>query len=275
MNYVYFYFYFVYNIFKRAVYDLIKKYLDNKKTIKFFNVITSTNTVLKELAEKGEKENTILITEHQTAGRGRFKKSFFSPKGCGIYLSYLIKPDINLADSIFITIAAAVSMVRAIDKVFNIKTKIKWVNDIYFDDKKLCGILTEGKILNENSLEYAIVGVGINFKTPPEGYPDDFAYKTTNLEEILKASVNEEKKWRLAAEFINIFDKVFSDKSYSYVEEYKKASCIIGRNIDILSGEHKGKAFVLDIDEKARLVVKKGTDTILLDSGDVSISFFE
>ena len=79
----------------------------------------------------------------------------------------------------------------------------------------------------------------------------------------------------MVAEFINNFDKVFSDKSFSYVKEYKEASCIIGRNIDILSGPYKGKAHVLDIDEKARLVVKKDNDTILLDSGDVSISFFE
>lgn len=253
---------------------MVEKYLTNKKTIKYFDEITSTNTVLKEMAEKGEKENTIFVSEYQTAGRGRFNKSFFSPKGCGIYLSYLIKPDITPFDSVFITVAAAVSMVRAINKVFNIKTKIKWVNDIYFNDKKLCGILTEGKISNENSLSYAVVGVGINIKTPSEGYPKDFSYKTTNLEEIVK-TVDGEKKWQLVAEFINNFDKVFSDKSFSYVKEYKEASCIIGRNIDILSGPHKGKACVLDIDEKARLVVKKGNDTILLDSGDVSISFFE
>ncbi len=253
---------------------MVEKYLNNKKTIKYFDEITSTNTVLKEMAEKGEKENTILLSEYQTQGRGRLGKTFFSPKGCGVYLSYLVKPFINPADSVFITVAAAVSMVRAIDKVFNVKTKIKWVNDIYFDDKKLCGILREGKILNENSLSYAVIGVGINIKTPPQGYPKEFAYKTTNLEEIVK-TVDEDKKRQLVAEFINNFDKVFSDKSFSYVKEYKEASCIIGRNIDILSGPYKGKAKVLDIDEKARLVVKKDNDTILLDSGDVSINFFE
>ena len=100
---------------------MVEKYLNNKKTIKYFDEITSTNTVLKEMAEKGEKENTILLSEYQTQGRGRLGKSFFSPKGCGIYLSYLIKPDITPSDSVFITVAAAVSMVRAIDKVFNIK----------------------------------------------------------------------------------------------------------------------------------------------------------
>ena len=249
---------------------LIEKYLNSKKTVKYFEKITSTNTVLKELAEGGEPENTILLSEYQSAGRGRLGKTFFSPQGCGVYLSYLLRPDIAPADSVFITVAAAVSMVRAIDLVFNIKTQIKWVNDIYYEDKKLCGILTEGKILNKDTLSYAVLGAGVNIKTPPDGYPEDFSYKTTNLEQIT-GEIKDKKKWKLAAEFINNFDKVFSDKNFSYVKEYKEASCIIGRDIEILSGEHKGLAYALDIDERARLVVKRDGKTILLDSGDVSI----
>lgn len=249
---------------------MIEKYLNEKKTVKYFEKITSTNTVLKELAKNGEPENTILISEYQTEGRGRFKKTFFSPSGCGVYLSYLLRPEIKPKDSVFITIAAAVSMVRAIDKVFNVKTQIKWVNDIYYNGKKLCGILTEGKISNENTLSYAVLGVGLNIKTPPNGYPADFAYKTTNLEKI-SGEISDDKKWKLAAEFINNFDKVFSDKSFSYVKEYKEASCITGREIEILSGEHKGLARVIDIDDRARLIVKKDGKIILLDSGDISI----
>ena len=249
---------------------MIEKYLNNEKTIKYFDEITSTNTVLKELASKGEPENTVLLSEYQTAGRGRLGKTFFSPRGCGIYLSYLIKPQIKPCDAVFITVAAAVSMVCAIDKVFGIKTQIKWVNDIYYKNKKLCGILTEGSILNENTLSYAVLGLGINIKNPPEGYPKDFVYKTTNLEEII-GKVSNEKKWQLIGEFINIFDKVFSDKNRSYVKEYKDASCLIGQEIEILSGEHKGVALAVDIDDNARLVVNKNDKVITLDSGDVSI----
>ena len=253
---------------------MIEKYLKEKKKIKYFDEITSTNTVLKEMADKGADEGTILISEYQTQGRGRLKKTFFSPKGCGIYLSYLIKPEIAPCDSVFITVAAAVAMVRAIDNVFNIKTKIKWVNDIYFDQKKLSGILTEGKFKDESTLSYAVLGVGINIKTPLRGYPEEFAYKTTNLEEITKTDCDN-KKWQLAAEFINAFDEIFADKTFSYVKDYKEASCIIGRDIEILSGEHKGCARVIDIDERARLVVEKSDSKITLDSGDVSISFTE
>jgi len=252
------------------VQNLIEKYLNEKKTVKYFEKITSTNTVLKELAQSGEPENTILLSEHQTAGRGRLGKTFFSPSGCGVYLSYLLRPEIKPKDSVFITVAAAVSMVRAIESIFNVKTQIKWVNDIYYNNKKLCGILTEGKILNQNTLSYAVLGVGVNIKTPPDGYPEDFAYKTTNLEKIT-GEISDDKKWKLIGEFINNFDKVFSDKSFSYVKEYKEASCIIDCEIEILSGEYKGIAHVVDIDERARLIVKKDGKTILLDSGDISI----
>ncbi len=252
--------------------NFLNKYLKENKKIEYFEQITSTNTVLKERAQKGEAENTILISEFQTAGRGRLGKTFFSPKGCGVYLSYLIKPDILVSDAVFITVAAAVAMARALKKVFSIDTQIKWVNDIYFDNKKLCGILTEGSILNNGKLAFAVLGVGINIKNPPDGYPDEFAYKTTNLEQITHI-VTEEKKQQLIGEFINIFDNIFSDKEKKYIKEYKEHSCLIGKNIEILSGEHKGFALAKDIDDYARLVVEINGVTHTLDSGDVSIKF--
>ena len=247
-------------------------FLDNKK-IMHFKKITSTNTVLKEMARQGEAEGTILISEHQTNGRGRLGKSFFSPDGCGIYLSYLLRPEIRPENSVFITVAAAVALVNALKSVFSIDTKIKWVNDIYYNDKKLSGILTEGSISDNNTLNFAILGVGINIKTPPEGYPEEFSCRTTNLKEILGTEIEEEKKQQLIKEFIKNFDSLFSDDTRSYVKEYKDLSALIGREIEILSGEHAGHAEAVDIDENARLIVKKGGKKIPLDSGDVSIRF--
>lgn len=251
---------------------MIEKYLKNSKKIEYFDKITSTNTVLKERAEKGEIENTVLVSDFQTDGRGRLGKTFFSPKGCGIYFSYLIKPSMRADDAVFVTVAAAVAMRRAIKDVFSIGTKIKWVNDIYYENKKLCGILTEGKISKDGTLDYAVLGVGVNIKTPPEGYPDEFSYKTTNLEEITKQDTSD-KKWKLVATFLNEFDIVFSDKNKSYIKEYKKESCLIGKEIEILSGEHQGFAKVIDIDDSARLLVDTGKEIISLASGDVSIRF--
>lgn len=249
-----------------------EKYLKNKK-IKYFDSVPSTNTLLKESAVNGETENTIFVTEHQTQGRGRLGKTFFSPKGCGIYLSYLIRPDVLAKDAFFITVAAAVAMVRALREVLNIKTQIKWVNDIYSGDKKLCGILTESAFSPDGKLDYAVLGIGINIKNPPDGYPEEFAYKTTNLENIA-GKITNAQKCELMASFINNFDILFCDNSKAYVKEYKEASCLLGREIEILSGEHMGFAKAIDIDESANLVVQKTDGNVVsLSSGDVSIRF--
>lgn len=249
----------------------LQEYLPNKK-IQYFDEISSTNTVLKMHAAE-ESENTIFVSDFQTAGRGRLGKTFFSPKGCGVYLSYLIKPELAPKDAVFITVAAAVAVRRTLLETLNIDTKIKWVNDIYFEDKKLCGILTEAGISADGKLSFAILGVGINIKNPPGGYPEDFAYKTTNIEKIT-GEITNDKKRQLMAAFINNFDIIFNDKSRSYIKEYKEASCILGREIEILSGEHKGCGQALDIDSNANLIVKKQDgNTVALGSGDVSIRF--
>ena len=251
---------------------MIEKFFHNKK-IEYFAEITSTNTALKNRAANGESENTILISEYQTSGRGRLGKSFFSPKGCGVYLSYLIKPHIKATDAVFITVAAAVAMVRAINNVLGIKTQIKWVNDIYFENKKLCGILTEGVISASGNLDFAVLGVGLNIKNPPGGYPEEFDYKTTNIEAVA-GEITEDTKWRLIAEFINEFDAVFKATPKDFIKEYREYSCIIGRKIEILSGEHKGYAKVLDINDSAELVVELPTgEKATLSSGDVSVCF--
>ena len=250
----------------------LEKFLKNKK-IEYFDSVSSTNTLLKERAQKGEPENTIIVTEHQTQGRGRLGRTFFSPKGCGIYLSYLIKPEIAADDASFITVAAAIAMVRALRDVLNIETQIKWVNDIYSGDKKLCGILTESAFFPDGKLNYAVLGIGINIKTPPDGYPEEFAYKTTNLENITM-KIQNNQKCELMAAFINNFDILFCDKERKYIKEYKEASCLLGREIEILSGQHKGDAIAVDIDENANLVVKKNDGTqVSLSCGDVSIRF--
>lgn len=251
----------------------LEKYLNFPKTTEYYEEITSTNTILKQRAQKGERENTVLLSEFQTAGRGRLGKTFFSPKGCGIYLSYLIRPNIPATDSVFITVAAAVALKRAFSEVLDIDTRIKWVNDIYYQNKKLCGILTEAGFSQGGILDYAVLGVGINVKNPPQGYPEDFAYKTTNIEQISK-DIDIETKSRLVASFLNNFDEIFSDKTKAFIKEYKEASCIIGKEIEILSGEHKGQARAIDIDENANLVVSLPDGNITaISSGDVSICY--
>ncbi|MBR6501944.1 MAG: biotin--[Clostridia bacterium] len=137
-----------------------------------FKKIDSTNIYAKTLASEGYKDGTVVVAREQTAGKGRLGRTFFSKRG-GLYFSVILRPYKSLNDTVFITTAAAVAAARAIEKVSGKKCEIKWVNDIYINNKKVCGILTEGAITPDGSLDYAILGVGINLFAPKGGFPSN------------------------------------------------------------------------------------------------------
>lgn len=251
----------------------ILKYTGQKFLVTVLEKSPSTNTELKALAANGAPEGTVLVTEHQTKGRGRLGKQFFSPEGHGIYFSLLLKPSLSASDSVFITVAAAVAVRRAIKNLLGITTEIKWVNDLYYGGKKFCGILTEAAFeLESGGLSYAVLGIGLNLTAPEGGYPEEFAFKTTNISEFA-GNFPDDFKNRLVAELLTEFDTLYQslDKK-AYLAEYKAASCVVGKEIRILTGPHAGMATAVDIDDNANLVVRlSGGETVLLSSGDVSI----
>lgn len=152
--------------------------------VKIVSESISTNSEMKELLKVEElPAGTMLLTDFQTAGRGRQGKSFYSPKGMGLYFSILTRPRENQGNAILITTHAAVAVVRTIQELYGIELSIKWVNDLFYQEKKVCGILAEGKFQsnsgiyngqgNLSNLEYCIMGIGLNLFTPAEGYPEE------------------------------------------------------------------------------------------------------
>jgi len=215
----------------------IKQHLKNPHLdISVFSSVTSTNTILKEMAEQGAKEGTVIIAEEQTAGRGRTGKQFYSPKGTGIYISILLRPDIPAEESLFLTTSAAVATARAIEDVSDKRSLIKWVNDIYLEDKKTCGILTEGAFnVETGKLDYAIVGIGINVCIPDGGFPDNIKDIATAIFDKQTDSIN--KRSILIANLLDYFMEYYKDfKSKSYVKEYIERSMIIGKTITVIEG---------------------------------------
>ncbi len=248
-------------------------YSKNKKFhITVLDSSPSTNTALKAMAQQSAPEGTVLLTEHQTAGRGRLGKSFYSPKGCGLYFSLLLRPEISAENAVFITVAAAVAVKRAVKTLLGLGTQIKWVNDIYFENKKFCGILTEAALTPQGTVAYAILGIGINLLPPPDGYPEEFAFKTTNLLEMAHVLPSNFKS-RLLQEILTEFDGFYQNlEQKTYLAEYKSASCVIGKEIEVLTGPFAGRAFATDIDTNANLVVTLPSgETAALSSGDISI----
>lgn len=164
---------------------ITKDFLEKKLKLPLKTVILeeteSTNSFCKELSREF-KEDLAVIALSQSKGKGRLGRSFFSPKGGGIYISFLLHPHLNAEDCTKITTAAAVAAAKAIDFISRKNTLIKWVNDIYLDGKKVCGILTEaGFSGNAQKLDYAILGVGINLYDPENGFPDDLKEKAGSV----------------------------------------------------------------------------------------------
>lgn len=236
--------------------------------IQRLKTVDSTNTYLKALAEQGGEEGLIVIADEQTLGRGRRGKSFFSPSETGLYMSILIRPEFSVEDSLFITSMTAVAVAKAIENVSKRKCGIKWVNDIYVDQKKVSGILCEGSFdYKANKTNYVIVGIGVNISTPEGGFPDDIKCIATGLD---SGDIKEALISNISEEFFRLYDAL---PSHKYMEEYRERSIVIGERICVI-GERSFECTAIDIDEKCQLLVKDDSGNLnTLSSGEISIKF--
>ncbi len=239
-------------------------------TLEVRQSVTSTNTVAKELAANGAPEGTVIIAREQTEGRGRMGRSFYSPNSSGIYFTTILRPSLSVEDSLLITTAAAVAVAQAIEQVTGKNAMIKWVNDVFVEGKKVCGILTEASLNFENGgLEYAVVGIGINIKT--NDFPEEINHIAGSI--FTEAPSDTPVNSMLIAEVLNnLASSMNSLTDKKYLEEYRKRSFLIGKDILVIKGSTSTPAKAIDIDEKARLVVEYEDHTReALISGEVSV----
>ena len=250
----------------------IKKHLENKVfDITVFSHTTSTNDECKMMAEKGEKEFCVAVSEHQTKGRGRMGRSFYSPEGTGIYFSVLLRPMLPLNQALFITSAAAVAAAEGIEKVTARETGIKWVNDVFCGGLKVCGILTEASIDLENGMfTHVIVGTGINVASPSNGFPDELNNIAVSL--FKPGEYTPGLRSRLLAAVLDSFYRYYTAlPRKEFLEPYRSKSILTGQTVTVLRGDSSFTARVLGIDENCRLVAETEDGTVLLDSGEVRV----
>ena len=238
-------------------------------TLEMYDVITSTNTVMKERAES-LPEWTVIISSCQTAGRGRIGRSFYSPSDSGIYLSVLLRPALPASESTRITTAAAVAACRAIESCTTASPRIKWVNDVFVNGKKVCGILTEGSLnMETGGLDWAVMGIGLDVYEPDGGYPEEIR------EVVGSIAQQREKNLRntLAASFLKQFYSICSRlEEADFAEEYKNRSFLIGEDILVLKGDAVLPARAVDIDRECRLLVQyEDGSREALSTGEVSV----
>lgn len=249
----------------------IKKYLDYDLMLNIKDRVTSTNDVMKDAAEKGAAEGTVIIANEQIKGKGRLGRSFFSPTS-GVYISILLRPRMLAEDSLMITTCAAVAVCEAIEAVCDRKCGIKWVNDIFIDGLKVCGILTEASVdFETGGLQYAVLGIGINIANPPDRFPDDLKGIAGALFDSMPAHAD--IKNRICAALLNSFFKYYENLSArDFMAEYKRRSILIGRKINIIRADSKTPAEVIGIDDNARLEVRytDGSNGVI-STGEVSV----
>lgn len=254
---------------------LILKYLTTEflgRYMECFETIGSTNTHAKKEALK-VPEGALFLAEEQTEGKGRFGRSFLSPKGSGVYMSMVLKPKAELAKLPFLTLISPLSVVKSLKNLYQIEAKIKWPNDVIFEGRKLCGISTDLSISAETlNAEYVVIGIGVNVKKT--AYPKELQEKAINLESIIQVPVDRN---RLAAEILNQLESYYRDDAYllrrkEIVEEYKTYLSMLQQDVTVVQGERSFKARVLDVDENGELLVKKQDgETVCLTGGEVSI----
>lgn len=245
-------------------------YLDEEIDIYTYKCLDSTNTQMKKLAIDGGEDHSVVVAEQQNAGRGRFGRNFYSPAKEGIYMSVLLKNYKNIQDATIITIQTAIAVSRAIKRLYGLKIDIKWVNDLYYQGKKICGILTEAiSDFESGMIEAIIIGIGINVSTSK--FPDELQNKATSL------GLNGANRNQFIAEILKQLFAIINEDFNLVLVEYKELSCVLNKEIEFNIKGQRYNGIARDINEFGNLVVKSNEHEMVLSSGEISIvgEFYE
>lgn len=256
-------------------YEEIKDKLTTKyigRTLYHYDTIDSTNIKAKDLASKGVKDGTIVISEEQTMGKGRLGRSWASPKYKGIWMSIILKPNIKPEKLARVTQIGAAAVTKAVRNM-GIEAFIKWPNDIVIGNKKVCGILTEMNC-ELNRINYLVVGIGINVNLEMKDITEEISNIATSL---LIESGNKVDRKKLVADILNIFEEMYQDfikTGYlgKALDICRKYSILIGKEVRIIDGNKEMKAKVLGLSDEGELLVDfgDGKEKKLI-SGEVSV----
>lgn len=229
----------------------------------------STNTLLRRRAEEGAPHGTVLIACRQSGGRGRMGRSFFSDSG-GLYMSLLLRPDTDAAHGGDITGLAAVAVAEAIEAISEKRAYIKWVNDVFCEGKKVCGILTEAAVaLEGGALDYAVVGIGLNVYSPRGGFPEGLEGIAGGLYQRREGTAGLINRY--AAEILRRFDDLYRHPATA-LKSYKERCFVIGQTVTALRGGEEAAVKVLDVADDYSLLVKgEDGEKRLINSGEVRI----
>lgn len=253
--------------------ELIRKKLHHQLDIRVLDSIDSTNEEAKRIlnSETKPEVDTVILANEQTKGKGRLGRYFHSPEQTGLYMSVAMPKISSEADPTLLTTVAAVAACFAIEKLTDLKPQIKWVNDIFLDGKKICGILTEGIInLETQKIESIILGIGVNLTREEEGIPNEFKHVIGSLFEKDEQQI---KRNELSAAILNEFYTLYENMSdKKYLDEYRKRCFVLGQQVSFTRNKQDYTGTAEQIDDTGALIVRLSNgETITLSYGEISI----
>lgn len=235
--------------------------------------VDSTNNYAKRLANEGAPHGTVILAETQSGGRGRMGNDFSSPAGKGLYLTAILRPELEPMEAVNLTAWTAVAVCDGVEQAVGVRPGIKWTNDIILENRKLCGILTEmGLEAESGRLQFVVVGVGLNVSQTEEDFGEELALKAISLKQAGHSQV---RRADLAAAIIRGLDKLareFPREKQAYLHRYRQDCLTVGHQVRLIQKGETQVAFAKEIDDQFALVVCQpdGTERTIT-SGDVSV----
>ena len=232
----------------------------------------STNNVGKKLADEGCADGLAVIAEEQTHGKGRLSRGWFSPPGCGVWCSVVLRPPFMPSEASKCTLLAAVAVIKAVNKYKGVHAKIKWPNDVLLNGKKMVGILTEMSA-EFGKINYIVIGTGINTNVPKSIIPEELKDLAVSVADVAEEPV---QRVQILADYLknleDLYETVLKEGFGPVLDEWRKYSDTIGQAVKVIAPDKIYFGTAVDIDEDGLLIVKK-EDGVLekVIAGDVSI----
>ena len=241
------------------------------KDVLYFDTIDSTNTKAQELAEKGYQSGTLVVADKQESGKGRRGRSWVSPSGTGIFMTLMIKPDINPNNASMLTLVAALAVAKAITSVTGEEAMIKWPNDIVVNGKKVCGILTEMNA-QFDYINHIVVGIGINVHN--ESFPEEISQMASSL--MIEAGGKRFHRAQIIADTMSYFEQYYdtflkTQDLSALVREYDKLLVNRNKSVRVLDPKEPFDGKAMGITPKGELIVDTWESRKLVSSGEVSV----
>ena len=241
------------------------------KEVLYFDTIDSTNIKAQELAEKGYQSGTLVVADKQESGKGRRGRSWVSPSGTGIFMTLMIKPDINPNNASMLTLVAALAVAKAITSVTGEKALIKWPNDIVINGKKVCGILTEMNA-QFDYINHIVVGIGINVHN--ESFPEEISQMASSL--MIEAGGKRFHRAQIIAETMSYFEQYYdtflkTQDLSALVREYDELLVNRNKSVRVLDPKEPFDGKAMGITPKGELIVDTWESRKLVSSGEVSV----